>query len=82
MIDFVTIENDAFPLIEDADYGLAMSTMELRGIDSLPVFRACTDNLEDFDGEVLECDVIETSLRLTATPLNVSEFREKVWRTK
>lgn len=82
MIDFVTIENDAFPLIEDADFGLAMSTMQLRGIDSVPVFRACTDDLEDFDGEVLECDVIETSLRLTAAPLNVSEFREKVWSTK
>jgi hypothetical protein len=79
MIDFVTIENEAFPLISDIDFAEATTHMEAHGITDLPVYRAYTDDLEDFNGEGLECDVIKTSLRLTAAPLNVSEFREKVW---
>jgi len=67
MIDFVTINGEAYTLITDEDYAEAKAAMRAAGIDQLTIDRACTDDLGDFDAiagdptACLDCDVIETS---------------------
>ena len=69
MIDFVTINGEAYTLITDEDYTDAKMAMAEAGIDELPVSRACTDDVDDLAGEVADCDVIQTSSVLCATSL-------------
>ena len=67
MIDFVTINGLAHPLVTNEDYADAKAEMAEAGIDRLSIYRAYTDDLEDFvvpgydETACLPCDVIETS---------------------
>jgi len=81
MIDFVVIDEEAYPLQSDSDYALATDAMVAREIEETTVFRACTEDRGDLEGDVLPCEVIQTSLRLTTGVMNVSAFREKLWST-
>ncbi len=67
MIDFVTINGEAYTLISDDDYTDAKAAMAEAGIDELPIYRACTDDVDDLAGEVADCDVVKTSNVLCAT---------------
>lgn len=66
MINFVTVRGEAFPLITDLDFCDARAAMLAVDIDELPVYRANTDDVDDLAGEVADCDVVETSLKLVA----------------
>lgn len=71
MIDFVTVQDEAFPLVDDDDFVEAKAAMRAAGIDELPVFRAYTDDRDDFNGVdiTLDCEVIRTSAVLCATSM-------------
>ena len=72
MIDFVTINGLACPLVTDEDYAEAKAEMANAGIGELPIYRAYTDDLDDFEEPsydetaCLPCDVVKTSLVLCA----------------
>ena len=73
MIDFVTINGLAHPLVTDDDYAEAKAEMANAGIDELAIYRAYTDDLDDFvepgydETACLPCDVVKTSNVLCAT---------------
>lgn len=70
MIDFISVNNEVFPLITAEDRVAAYEAMRDAGISMLPIWRANTDDVEDIGGVdgtgAASCSVMQTDRFLIA----------------